>query len=108
MSHGSTSGIMLYICNDCLFLEHNGAIAASAVGVVTVAVVAVLLLVGGIALAAVIRNMRKKVNSDSVFELFSHCNFTVIGTNLSEPHTSVTALCMCVYISMLAWTDHLL
>ena len=33
----------------------------------------------------------------------------VIGASLSKPHTSVTALrtCVCIYLSMLVWTDHL-
>ena len=33
----------------------------------------------------------------------------IIGTSMSEPHTSVIALsmCACVYLSMLVWTDHL-
>ena len=31
---------------------------------------------------------------------------TIIGASLSEPHTSVTALCM--RVCMYAWTDHLL
>ena len=85
-------------CNHCPFLENSGTIAASAVGLVTVAVVAVLLLLGGIALTAIICNVRKKVNSDSVFELFSHCNFTVIGANLSEPHTSELNDAIFIYI----------
>ena len=32
----------------------------------------------------------------------------VVGASLSELHASVTALCTCVYLSMLVWTDHLL
>ena len=36
-----------------------------------------------------------------------HCS-AFIGPSLSEPHTSVTALTMCVCMCMLVWTDHLL
>ena len=32
----------------------------------------------------------------------------MIGVSLSKPHTSVTALCTCVYLASYAWTDHLL
>ena len=33
----------------------------------------------------------------------------IIGASLSEPHTSMAALrtCLCIHLSMLAWTDHL-
>jgi len=33
--------------------------------------------------------------------------YCIIGASLSEPHTSMTSLHTCVYVCLLAWTDHL-
>ena len=38
-------------------------------------------------------------------DISSQSYLFLIGASLSEPHTSVTALCMCVYV-LFAWTDH--
>ena len=49
------------------------------------------------------------MRSEQVLALGAWIKWSVIGASLSEPHASVTALstCVCIYLAMLVWTDHL-